>query len=311
VVIHRFREERYKEELLKLIKGGEGFSSQIYSDKGGIPTIGYGYALLTKKGDRFIPRPSWKRDFERANIDISWWEEEKLEDFLEEIANNPPITREKTEKKLREYYQDDPVSALEITEDEAKSLFFVAVEWYQNFVKRKIGEEAYRYYQYSREFIPLVSMAYNRPALFNNPNLIKAIKNFDRVRAYMEIVYHSNPDKNLGIASRRKREGDYFGIWDRKEPSIEESLHFFEVFNGERMEGIPVAEYVKRYEREFAPVFGLKPGAVAYRGKSILAYADQAFGQVLAYFPQGGELSADRTNYHYPIYLEGTSIRIG
>ncbi|MEO1941403.1 MAG: hypothetical protein ABGW77_00755 [Campylobacterales bacterium] len=307
MIIHRFPPELYKQELLKLIRGGEGFQPRIYPDRGGVPTIGFGYALLTKRKGVFIPRPGWETDFQKAGIYLSDWEEERLERLLENIADGP-ITKERSQRLIEEYYREGGV---EITEEQGINLFFVSVEWYQNFVRRKIGEQVYRYYDSSRELIPLVSLAYNRPALFNNRDLVTAIKNFDRVRTYLEIVYRSNPDWNLGIATRRKREGDYFQIWDRKSPSIEEAVHFFEIYNQVVVGGKPYYEYIREYEEAFAPVFGLSPGAVAYRGPSILAFADQAFGEILAYYNLDKNLYARRGEYYYPISIDRNRLRIG
>ena len=39
--------------LREFITGSEGFRSNVYADSEGIPTIGYGYALLVKAGDEW------------------------------------------------------------------------------------------------------------------------------------------------------------------------------------------------------------------------------------------------------------------
>lgn len=36
----------------KLIQGNEGFKPNIYDDSSGLPTIGYGYALVFKNKDK-------------------------------------------------------------------------------------------------------------------------------------------------------------------------------------------------------------------------------------------------------------------
>jgi hypothetical protein len=303
MVIHRLGLEHYKRELLKLIRGGEGFNSRIYPDRGGVPTIGYGYALLIKRGGEFQIRRGWIEDFKKAGINLNQWEQERLEEVLNWILEEG-VSYSTTKRLLEEYYSSG--GGLEITEEQAVNLFFVSVEWYQQFVARKLGE-AYQYYRQSKEFIPLVSMAYNRPALFNNSRLVEALTGFDRVKSYLEIVYDSNPDQLLGIAARRKREGDYFGIWDGREPTIEEAVHFFQVFNGEYIDGVPYYRFVREYEARFAPVFGKGSGAVAYRGNSILAYADQAL-QTLSDYYRVASISIDKQSYWYGVEIKGDQI---
>jgi|GEM_PF-5995169 len=305
MVIHRLSPEHYKRELLKLIRGGEGFSGRIYADRGGVPTIGFGYTLIVRrKGGEFQIRKGWSEEFKKAGILLKQWQIDRVEEVMEWILEEG-VSHNSTKRLLDEYYSTG--GGLKITQTQGIDLFFVSIEWYQNFVKRKLGG-AYKYYQQSKELIPLISIAYNRPVLFNNSRLIEAITGFDRIKSYLEIVYDSNPDQLLGIASRRKREGDYFQIWDGGEPTIEEAVHFFEIFNHSTIDGIPYYKFVREYEERFGAVFGKGREPVAYRGVPITTFADKALDTLTDYY-QVASVSVDRNNYYYGVRVEGDQIQ--
>ncbi|MCE3047827.1 hypothetical protein [Helicobacter kayseriensis] len=66
----------------------------------------------------------------------------------------------------------------------------------------------------SYEWIALLSLSYTNPSSLIGPKLCLALKNNDRFRAWFEIRYQSNKDKDIGLAKRRFAESNCFGLFD-------------------------------------------------------------------------------------------------
>lgn len=116
----------------EVIQGNEGFAVDVYSDSSGLPTIGYGYALIAKGKDpstgavTFDINSKITDDF--AAIGVTWGEAEKvkLENIRKDLAaGNIAAASTKTEE-LDALVRD-------ITEPEAQKL-------YNRVFDRKMGE---------------------------------------------------------------------------------------------------------------------------------------------------------------------------
>ncbi len=63
----------FLEEAFQLIKGGEGFEPAVYGDPLiGVPTIGYGYALIVKSSQGYwYVKPTLTADFAALGITLT------------------------------------------------------------------------------------------------------------------------------------------------------------------------------------------------------------------------------------------------
>ena len=197
--------EEYNKELYNFMVYQEGKRTDIYSDPNNLFTIGIGYNLKTN---------DWRKDFEEANISLSEEQKKALTDYIQ--------SKDKT-KYLASGH------TIKLNDEEIDRLYSVCIERAREVLERKFGEEAYKKLDNSDEMITLTSLAYNNPKLIGT-NLTKAIKEEDRLKAWYEIRYQSNGDKDHGIQGRRVEEANKFGLFndnkDKKE--LIEAVRFLE-----------------------------------------------------------------------------------
>jgi len=112
----------------------------------------------------------------------------------------------------------------------------------------------------SREKAALMSICYNTPGLLTDPDpnksIANAVGNDDRIRAWYLIRYRLNGGEDKrGVANRRYRESDMFGLWGNGGPTSIE-LEKFETFLGQMNPYAPnvsMLQYMRNYEALFTP----------------------------------------------------------
>ena len=188
--------DAYLRELREFISAGEGFSPNVYLDTQGIPTIGYGYNLRAN-------RNNYVSDFESAGIVLTQEQQILLSTILN--TNTPNL----------EQYNSSPIS-LNITEEQATSLYDIIISRYENDVLRQLDSATQIRLADTYELIALVSMVYNGGAGMIGPGIRTALNSGDRVAAWYEIRYASNRERNNGVQNRRVSESDLFGLYDNQ-----------------------------------------------------------------------------------------------
>lgn len=100
----------------------------------------------------------------------------------------------------------------------------------------------------SKEYLALVSIAYNNPSIIDNSNsLALALRHENRAEAWFEIRYRTNLDKNQGIANRRYHESDLFGLYDNENAAtLDEAESVYRMVTRH-------IETMKTYETDFPP----------------------------------------------------------
>ena len=115
-----------------------------------------------------------------------------------------------------------------------QNLFNTIIDRYKNIVKNKVGQAVYDKLDNSDEMIALVSLAYNSGGSLIGNNLVKAIKDGDRVAAWYEIRYGSNAERSDGLQNRRTKESDIFGLYDSSSISDNEAKHVIRFLESKR-----------------------------------------------------------------------------
>ena len=191
----------YESNLADFIAQYEDKKSQIYLDTKNLPTIGIGY-LLTQN--------NWQNDFANSGIDLS---QNQIDNFANLLTNIASATARNDKQRYINEYNAKP-EAIKLTNDDMQNLFNTIIDIYKNIVKNKVGQAVYDKLDNSDEMIALVSLAYNSGGSLIGNNLVKAIKDGDRVAAWYEIRYGSNAKRSNGLQNRRTKESDMFGLYD-------------------------------------------------------------------------------------------------
>jgi hypothetical protein len=129
----------------------EGLGTRPYLDSRGIPTVGYGFALVVKGADgRFVPRP----ESELAGVGITL----------------PPADRallRDAAEALNGAGTFDPAGlTLSLDQDQARRSFDHSLPYYQHRVQGSVGDDRFARLDPQRQAV-LLDFAYRRPAWFD------------------------------------------------------------------------------------------------------------------------------------------------
>jgi len=195
--------EDFEQALFEEIALREGFRSHIYLDSVGIPTIGYGHAFFTSRGDLNIQAI---RDVQASGMKVSYHDYRILRKIEHELHHHPRhISRIRhMAKEIR----------LTVNHSEAKTLFLHAMAHKMDDLKEKIGSKLYHDLADSKELLALADLTYNGGAGILYPSLLKALHEGNREEVWYKIRYTTNGghSRSKGIANRRVAESNIFGL---------------------------------------------------------------------------------------------------
>lgn len=279
---HRFSDFfAFEDALFSSLKESEVLARRIYSDSRGIPTLGIGYALAVKDSSGvFSLRSTLTADLAAIGISLTSSDLNLLNDVIL-ILNNSALTQaQKTaaalaiipnvnlsadvvnfEETLTATAQNNVFSftlsnaqndqqakdLLQISVDRAKTDLINRLTFFSG--SRTWADSFAASLEDSSELIALLSMTLNSPNTIG-PSLTNALFNEDRAEAWYEIRYNTNPTTasaidRVGIANRRYRESDEFGLYN--EVSAEEDYKsIYRTFTRHR-------EAILDYENQFDP----------------------------------------------------------
>jgi hypothetical protein len=243
------------EIVFKTIVGAEGFEGSVYVDSVGVPTIGYGTALvinghegwqvLTKLYDRLV----------EAGVKLDSVRFERDHDTLEAIAkalNDKSKTKNERQAKAKRLFRGHTFS-FSVTEELAKKLWLTGMEKdILPYLKAPLNNEGtekkkragkkgtYEKLQgSSREFAALADAAYNAPGLISQ-ELVGYIVRNERQKAFYYIGYkmraHLNYSKNPGYVARSYKEAYQYGYTDADKPTEEEIRAMEQIYNEHKNE---------------------------------------------------------------------------
>jgi GH24 family phage-related lysozyme (muramidase) len=242
----------FSDEAFDFSKEGEGFYQNIYPDtvKKNLPTVGYGYTfVIDQGGGNWAIRNTVEADFAAFGVLLGPAEMKLLDAIVKDMNQGNDAQTKKDVAALASLVRP-------ISEDEGRILFnFVYSEnlelMRKTFVRRlglNRGQALYDSLVGTREFVALGDMAYNTPKLIGE-KLIDALVAGDRFEAWFQIRYKSNANRVPGLASRRYKEADKFGLYNEDnlpQLSEEEATRVLRGFTRNHAEII-------RYEIDFPP----------------------------------------------------------
>jgi GH24 family phage-related lysozyme (muramidase) len=205
-------------DLLTFIKGAEGPGATPYVDTRGIPTIGYGYALVIKVNGTWEINPNLTSDF--SGIYTFTEADNALLTTIAGDLNDTSVSQATRISNATAVFDGKASGVLSftITDDQAEDLFFDALDRNVNLY---IPEDIQTALAGTDELIALESLAYNGGAVINpgsaivaaleEPNPIQS-----RFDVWYQILFNSNragTSDRYGIENRRFDEADEFGLY--------------------------------------------------------------------------------------------------
>jgi GH24 family phage-related lysozyme (muramidase) len=210
--------DNFDDAVFDEIAKRESFRSDVYLDSVGIPTIGYGHAFFTARGD--INNQAFN-DLKAVGIELSATDV-SLFHKMESLMKHSPRDKHAIQKLTNQL-------TLTVDKVEAKSLFLEAIGHKTKDLERKIGNKLYDELESSKELLSLLDLTYNGGAGILYSSLLKALHEGDRQEVWYKIRYTTNggASRCKGIANRRVSESNIFGLTNEN-PS-EKEIHQIEL----------------------------------------------------------------------------------
>ncbi|MEC9340129.1 MAG: hypothetical protein VX663_01485 [Pseudomonadota bacterium] len=231
-------------DLRDVLSRAEGFKNFVYHDSSGVPTLGYGVALILQNAaGQWVVRSNLDPLLASIEIVLSSTQREALEDAAQFLQNgNTAAAKALFPPPDADIVANPDLNTMgfTITEPEGNVLFTaatkeaignlwtalggslfdtVALNTGTPYANRAAAEAAFETGAIagSAELIALASLAYNSPATIG-PDLQAALTNGQRERAWFEIRYRTNgssdPNERNGTAKRRFDEAHLFSLYD-------------------------------------------------------------------------------------------------
>lgn len=324
----------YQSELdliLNILKLAEG-EHPNHSDGKGIPTIGYGYALLVlNRNGLYVLKADWDNIVQtQAGITLSASAISETNIALQEISgilNDPfktdAIKAQEAKDVIATYKADVTSNAFDFSTNTNGSLTEIEAEDLLEYVYNEHLTSVQGIYSghlnlQSKEMLALASLHYNLPSLVTAseaPSLYQAITGnpSNRARAWFEIRYRTNGNGgNDGTAKRRYFQSQMFGLYDdASNVSDTEAASVIEFLTSQFSSGQTFLENMIDYEARFGHMTSNSVNDYKLQGTD---YADLSFQRI--FLPIANELAehfglSSLTNPEDPSsadYLEGQAI---
>ncbi len=198
--------------------GTEGFKPNIYYDTLGIPTTGYGYALVFKQSDgSFKMSDKLVSEFSTIGITLTTANTTALNAIAKSLSDGNVSTAKSQVTAL-----DAQVADINITQ--ADTLFTYSYGRAMDDVKTAFktnlgavnGDTLFTKMANTTEMIAITDIAYNGSSSLIGLKLSTALWNQNRAEAWYEIRYDTNGGASVGqgIANRRYVEALKFSLYD-------------------------------------------------------------------------------------------------
>jgi len=225
--------------LFKFVHGSEGFEPRVADDKKGVPTIGFGTALVTKiKGKWNIIERLYER-LEKAGVQLDSSRYQIDYQKLNEIANALNEQKaEKAQKLIREHN-----FSIEVDREQARKLYDIGMERDHLSIvrnkldgadkKRKKKARTYEQLAGTRELIALADISYSGPIRLTD-ELIGYVVAGERQKAFYHMAYKmrsgENLDKYKGYVTRSYNEAYMYGYSAGDKPTEAEIRAMEEIY---------------------------------------------------------------------------------
>lgn len=205
------------ESVRRSIFKSEGAGPFVYDDGKGVPTVGFGQALIVKVGSKYEALSP--ETLSSLFSGIHAWTSAEIEALKSAAGALNPEGGVNHFKKLSEHSN---YFGWTISEDQAQTVFERDSVSRKSDLRKKLGNynntntKIWDDLEGSYEGVALYSLAYNGLGLFGG-GLLGALRSSNRAAAWYEIRYNSQTKDEgqfNGIAKRRYKESELFGLYD-------------------------------------------------------------------------------------------------
>ncbi|MBP7528661.1 MAG: hypothetical protein KA801_12085 [Syntrophorhabdaceae bacterium] len=250
---HFLNAQTYYNQRFELLKKVEGVVLTAYVDSKGIPTIGIGFNLRTHLNVVLSQFGVNVGSLSESDAKI-------VNDIRKAVQKTYPYGPEgnkllnNTIVPLFRRLSGNHRSSFRFNDDnEVKSFLNSSIApKYESDLDGWLGANLPDLTYCSKERVALLSLTYNSMDLLG-PNLKNALLSGDRLKAWFEIRYKSNQEKNPGVANRRYAESDMFGLWDGTSVTQTQFDNFVSFLDQKDVSNISILQFVRNYEADYNP----------------------------------------------------------
>jgi hypothetical protein len=214
--------------LFTFVGDREGFSPVVYDDRKGIPTIGYGTALIIKGTEKRDVLTGLEDRLKEVGVQLDnslyQKDQKKLSEIAEALDNG---NKNKASDLIKNHH-----FSIKIDEPQAKKLYFIGMERdHLSIVKNKLDSsdrrrkkipQTYEQLAGTRELIALADICYSGPVRLTD-ELIGYVIARERQKAFFHIAYKIREkeklDKYSGYVTRSYNEAYMYGYAAGDKPS--------------------------------------------------------------------------------------------
>lgn len=209
-------------DVRQMIAKEEGFGASIYIDSAGVPTVGYGYALLFYNEGAGMWQAQSAADIQVAftgtGISLTSGDFVALQQLTDDLNTGATVN---DQNAALAGYQTGGDLNFTLTQSQAGQILENTIGEFTALVESRFkthlgataGAALFAGLQNTQELVALTSLAYNTPSLIGK-KLTSAIQAGNRAEAWFEIRYNSNGNALDGIAKRRFYEAEVFGLYE-------------------------------------------------------------------------------------------------
>ncbi len=229
IIINVLPRDKFDSKMFEHLENSENKVDRIYSDSKGIPTIGYGTALVVKGSngkyalhERFIERlrtatgnpklaltTEEKKRLDSSVVALNKGDSEKAKELIPQFndqnidSGNNKFSFKANSEGMKRVALGDLGRAKESVLNDIE----VAARE-QGKSPRQISAIRSQF-ENSEEMVGMASFKYNAGANAKMPKTATALMTGDRAEAAFEMMYRSNEEKNKGLAKRRVAEARF------------------------------------------------------------------------------------------------------
>ena len=240
-IVPRPVEGNFGDVLFDFVAQREGLAPRVFSDARGVPTIGLGYAMLCETPG-WPPRDSLEQDLAAIGITLTAADRCRLIAVGEALCCHN-FGRARCLVAPWSAGEDSFAKnsfSFTVTRRQAQMLFELTRPDHEALLRLRLGRVLNQGLADSQELVALFSLAYHDPVLIG-PQLSRALVSGARERAWYEIRFGCNLERQLTLETRRSHEAEMFGLTNAT-PSKAERLALASLLRAKRL---PMAHYMQ------------------------------------------------------------------
>jgi hypothetical protein len=240
--VEPIKPDSFYDVLFRFVGGSESFRPEVYDDGKGIPTIGYGTALIIKVKGRWTVLRQLEERLQAAGVPLDI---DRLKDDYKKLGEISEALNEGERENARAIINVYQFS-IKVDEPQARKLYDIGMDWdHLSIVRSRLDREGtkrkrkpgkagtYAKLTGTRELIALADISYNGPVYLTD-ELIGYVVAGERQKAFYHMAYkmrsRENLDKYPGYVPRSYKDAHMYGYYAGDKPTREEIKALEEIY---------------------------------------------------------------------------------